>query len=44
MYWDDSEKIDEVGEDGLESGRLKERVNVELERGEDCFEERAEVG
>jgi len=41
---DDSEKIDDVGDDGLESERLKESVKVELERGEDGFEERAEVG
>ena len=44
MCWDDSEKIDDVGEEGLESGRLKESVKVELERGEDGFGERAEVG
>jgi hypothetical protein len=30
---DDSENIEEVGEDGLESGRLKEREKVELEEG-----------
>ena len=44
MCWDDSEKIDDVGEVGLEFGRLKESVKVELKCGEDGFEERAEVG
>lgn len=43
MCSDDSEKIDDVGEDGLESGRLKERVKVELEGGADGVEEQAEV-
>lgn len=32
--------MEDVGEEGLELGRLKESVNVEFERGVDDFEER----
>ncbi len=43
VYCEDSEKIEGVGEDGVETGRLKDRVKVELDRGVNVFEE-IEVG
>lgn len=43
MRCEDSEKIEDVGDVGLEPRRLKERVKAELDRGVDGFKE-AEVG
>jgi hypothetical protein len=41
---EDSEKIEDVGDDGLESGSLKESAKAELDCGEDGIEEGAVVG
>jgi len=38
VSWESDEKMEEVGEDGRESGKLKERVKVELEGGVACRE------
>lgn len=39
--WEEEEKIEEVGDEGRESGRLKESVNVELEL--ECEPDEVEV-
>lgn len=39
MLLEDSENTEEVGEEGCESGRLKEREKLELEGGVELFNE-----
>lgn len=41
---EDSEKIEEVGEDGREVGRLKEREKLELDGGVELFNEGEDLG